>query len=64
LAANIPETGFLGIACTFLAAMLEVLPPKPAHLIIGFGFADCERMLLLFPNKFEEYSILSYLFLY
>jgi hypothetical protein len=40
LAANIPETGFFGTGCTFLAAILDVFPPKPAHLIIGFGFAD------------------------
>lgn len=61
-AANIPDTGFFGTTCTFLAAMLDVFPPRPAHLIIGLGFADCALTFELFPNKFEEYSILNYLF--
>lgn len=40
LAANIPETGFFGTACTFFAAILDVFPPKPAHFMIGLGLAD------------------------
>jgi hypothetical protein len=59
LAAKIPDTGFFGIAAIFLAAILEVLPPSPAHLMIGLGLADCDRIPDRFPNKFEEYSILS-----
>jgi hypothetical protein len=53
-----PATGFFGTGKAFLAAILDVLPPRPAHLRIGFGLADCERTVVFFPNKFEEYSIL------
>jgi hypothetical protein len=33
-----PLTGFLGTDFVFLAAMLEVLPPSPAHFKIGLLF--------------------------
>jgi hypothetical protein len=33
-AAKMPVLGFLGTDCAFLAAMLDELPPKPAHLVM------------------------------
>jgi hypothetical protein len=34
-AANIFVFGFFGTGIDFLGAILEVFPPRPAHLIIG-----------------------------